>query len=405
MKTAAALLCSLLALSAAEDEPEPLPSPTGPQAIGRMTVHWVDAAREEPETKDEEDKRETLVHLFYPAATAEGKRAPYAPDADVARGPWKPDQVARMQRVQTHCVEDAAPAPGAERFPVALFSPGGGMRVLTYHALLEDLASHGWVVAAIDPSYNAAAMRLPDGRVLHKPRPNDSGWPMPQGPDDEKQNYIARVAHWCRDMSFVIDRLAELDGGEGPLAGRLDLARGVGAVGHSRGGQAAAAVRLIDPRVRGGINLDGTTPYAVLPITGEEISGNQPFLWIQKQLPPPPTDAQLKRAGRTRADHDAEVDKILTGWKTSLGAIRDGACWININRPHVTHVDFSDEPFWDGSMTEKSRSRCLQVIAETRVWVRAFLDGAVRGDWDDLEAQVSAPPADVEVQTFGAWRR
>jgi predicted dienelactone hydrolase len=63
------------------------------------------------------------------------------------------------------------------RFPVVLFSPGGGLKALTYHVFLEDLASHGWIVAALDPPYNPRAMRMPDGRVLGNLKPEERGWP------------------------------------------------------------------------------------------------------------------------------------------------------------------------------------------------------------------------------------
>src|SRR6185503_14983527 len=143
------------------------------------------------------------------------------------------------------------------RYPVIVFAPGGGMKGLTYHSLFEDLASHGWVVAAIDPPYNARAVRMLDGRVLGNLAPTERGWPAPKSRDEEMRFYQERIVHWARDVSFVIDQLTALDRGNGPLARRLALLRGVGVAGHSRGGQAAGTVRLLDDRVRGGINIDG----------------------------------------------------------------------------------------------------------------------------------------------------
>src|SRR5690606_3649116 len=118
-------------------------------------------------------------------------------------------------------------------------------KALTYQALLEDLASHDWVVAAIDPPYNAPAVRFPDGRVLGRLSPEERGWPQTRDPEERLRFYKERIVHWCRDISFVIDQLTALDRGRGPFGGRLDLERGVGVFGHSRGGQAAGAVRLL----------------------------------------------------------------------------------------------------------------------------------------------------------------
>src|SRR5882672_9881628 len=67
---------------------DPLPAPTGPHKTGRMSFHWKDPARDELETRAPDDKRELMVHLFYPAdASASGARATYVPDADAMRGP------------------------------------------------------------------------------------------------------------------------------------------------------------------------------------------------------------------------------------------------------------------------------------------------------------------------------
>jgi hypothetical protein len=383
-----------------------LPAPTGPHKTGRMSFHWKDASRAELETIAPDDKRELMVHLFYPAdAKASGSQAIYVPDADAMRGAWNDGQVARITATRVYSRENAAPPHGKARYPVVVFMPGGGMKALTYHALLEDLASHGWVVAAIDPPYNARAVRFPDGRVLGNLQPAERGWPQPRNREENLRFYQERIVHWSRDVSFVIDQLTALDRGKGSFARRLDLQRGVGVFGHSRGGQAAGTVRLLDDRVRGGINIDGTQgEYFFQPVRGPDVSGSQPFLWIQASLPPPPTDEQLQRARRTRAEYDAEIQRIMASWKRKLGAVTNGAIRVYMDRPGITHIDFSDEPFWDGSMTPETRPRKLKTIADTRAWARAFLDGVVRGEWVDLKrlaGESGASQPEVTVQVFG----
>lgn len=388
---------------------ETLPAPTGPHKTGRISFHWTDSARDELETRSPGDKRELMVHLFYPASqSASGERALYVPDADDMRGPWNGEQVARIAAMRAFSVENAALPSGDARYPVAIFAPGGGMKALTYHTLLEDLASHGWVVAAIDPPYNARAVRFPDGRVLGNLPPDERGWPQPRGAEENRRFYQERIVHWARDVSFVIDQLAALDGGSGPFAGRLDVERGVGVFGHSRGGQAAGTVRLLDDRVRGGINLDGVSgDRPVLPLDEEDLTGTQPFLWILKP-PPQPTEEQLQRARRTRAEFDAEMQRIMASWDSRLASVTEGAIRLHMNRSGIEHIDFSDEPFWDGNMTAATRPGKLQTIADTRAWVRAFFDGAVRGDWEDLrrlsgEANRAAPG--ISLHVYGPMRQ
>ncbi len=396
------VLVAILAVHAVQAE-ELLPAPTGPHKTGRVSFHWTDDAREEIETKAPGDKRELMVHVFYPAdASASGERAVYVPDAEDMKGPWNAEQMQRITAMRAYSIENAALPSGDARYPVILFAPGGGMKGLTYHVFFEDLASHGWVVAAIDPPYNARAVRFPDGRVLGRLAPDQRGWPEPKSQEEELKYYQERIVHWCGDVSFVINQLTALDSGDGPFAKRLDLQRGVGMFGHSRGGQAAGAVRLLDDRVRGGINIDGMIgPFAVLPIKGEGVGGAQPFLWFQKALPPLPTDEELQRSGRTRADMDAEVERIMSGWARSLESITGGSIRVYIDRPGITHIDFSDEPFWDGNMTDETRPGKLQTIADTRAWVRAFFDGTVRGEWAELQRLTGASNPEWAVDSFG----
>jgi dienelactone hydrolase len=399
-----------ICISCARLDSEPLPTPTGIHKTGRVSFHWKDESRDELETSAPGDKRELMVHLFYPVdATATGARAPYVPDADVMRGPWSDEQVARVQSMRSYSIESAAPLGGDSRFPVVVFAPGGGMKGLTYQTLCEDLASHGWAVAVIDPPYNARGVRFPDGRVLGNLAPAERGWPVPRSGEDERRSYEERVVHWSRDVSFVIDQLTLLDRGNGPFAKRLDLERGVGVFGHSRGGQAAGAARLLDERVRCGVNLDGMTgDRAILPVRGDDSSGTQPFLWIHKPLPPPPTEAQLERAKRTRADYDAEVERMLASWQRQLESVTGGAIRVVVERPGVEHIDFSDEPFWDGLTTPDKRPGKLRTIAETREWLRAFFDATLRGNPEGLKALARHGRdlrAQEKVDVFGGrWR-
>lgn len=383
-----------------------LPPPTGPHPTGRASFHWKDAARDELETKSPEDKRELMVHLFYPADTSASEaRAKYLPDAEAMRGAWSESALARVAAVRAFSRESPAMPPGNEKYPVAVFMPGGGVKALAYHMLVEDLASHGWVVAVIDPPYNARAVRFPDGRVLGNLPPEERGWPRTQNRDENLRYYQENIVHWCRDISFVLDQLAALEGGTGPFARRLDLQRGVGVFGHSRGGQAAGTVRMLDGRVRGGINLDGLVGgLSFQPVHGDDAGGRPPFLWLGKPLPPPPTEEQLQQAGRTREAFAEMEQQLVARWDHMMGAVSGGALRVHLHQPGIGHIDFSDETFWNGSLTAESRPGKLKIVAETRTWVRAFFDGAVRGDWTPLQQLVSegkASPKDVTVQAFG----
>src|SRR5690348_16307515 len=50
-----------------------LPTPTGPQSVGRVSFHWVDAKRRDPN-----GPRELLVYVWYPALTPKSRPSAYA---------------------------------------------------------------------------------------------------------------------------------------------------------------------------------------------------------------------------------------------------------------------------------------------------------------------------------------
>ncbi len=140
-------------------------------------------------------------------------------------------------------------------------------------ARAEDLASHGYVVVAIDHTHEAFAVHFPDGRVERSEVPLDS-------PQEVLRDLLVptRVA----DARFVLDQLTELATGRTVtetalpphLAGNLDLSR-VGMFGHSLGGSTTAQAMHDDPRIRAGVNLDG-------PILGSVATGgiDRPLLML-----------------------------------------------------------------------------------------------------------------------------
>jgi hypothetical protein len=364
---------------------EPLPTATGRYGTGRVAFQWIDNTRPELETRVPDDRRELLVYVFYPSGATNGvPRAPYMPDADVMLPYWKDDLTSRLKALRAHSREGVALAIGRARFPVVIFAPGGGQKALAYTTLLEDLASHGYVVAAIEPPYNAPAMQFPNGRTIGRLAPADRGWEEPKTRDDQPRIYEEMVLHWARDMSFVLDRLTELNNAsEGLFSGRLDVGR-AGAFGHSRGGQAAGTVRLLDARFQGAINLDGNIRgRAFQPIKGPD-GGQQPFMWIEKQTPVL-NDMELERAQLPKALYQ----EFFAETARQMQSVKGGSAHVTVARLGIEHLDFSDNPFWGAAVAPDVRAGKRQTVTVTRAYVRAFFDGCLRGEWGDLRGLIS----------------
>ncbi len=241
LKVALAVLTTMLLLAGSADAAGAglqVPNPTGPYHVGTHSIALTDASRHDP--GDAKQARSLVIQLWYPAAQG-GRRALYMSPA-VAKYLARSAGVgpALLEGVKLDATVNAVPLRRKHGWPVVLFSPGFGVERELYTGLTEDLASHGYVVVAIDHPRDAGIVEFPDGRVVR------AGATL-----DIEAALSVRVA----DTRFVLTQLARL-GRSGAFSGRLDLGR-VGMFGHSLGGAATASTMLVDPRVRAGANLDG----------------------------------------------------------------------------------------------------------------------------------------------------
>ena len=247
-----------------------------------------------------------------------------------------------LSTVRTNAVSDATPAGRQRSLPVVVLSPGFTNSRSTLTALAEDLASHGYIVAGIDHTYESFATAFPDGRVTtclarEAPRRGRRFW--------EKV-----VAGRAADVSFVLD---ELTGAHPawPGAALIDPSR-MAMAGHSAGGAAAIAAMLADSRIRAGIDMDGAT-VAQIPDHGL----SRPFLVLGKQSNYTPGSG----GAVTTWERDWE---LLTGWKR----------WLLV--AGAVHASFTDLPLLADQIgidigAGLPGSRSLDI---TRAHVRAFFD-------------------------------
>jgi dienelactone hydrolase len=338
-----------------------LPAPTGPYPAGTASAWLTDTSRPDPWASGV-SARELMVSLWYPAAPTDGRRARYMTPAEselqlTSRGITSipPDT---LSTVQTNAVSDARPAGRPHSLPLVVLSPGFTNSRSTLTALAEDLASHGYVVAGIDHTYESHATAFPDGRVttcLAREAPRR----------DRKEEVAAGRA---ADVCFVLN---ELTGAHPawPGAGLIDPSR-IAMAGHSAGGAAVIAAMLADSRIRAGIDMDGST---AAPIPAEGLA--RPFLFLGKQSNYTPgsggavttlRDWKLRRGAVSTWERDWE---LLTGWKR----------WLVV--AGAVHASFTDlallaDQIGIDTGAGLSGARSLDI---TRAYVRAFFDQHLRG--------------------------
>jgi predicted dienelactone hydrolase len=388
-------LVSILVMGAAAplSAPAPafrLPPPTGRFGVGTTSWYVIDSTRTETFAASRTPRMVEVVAWYPIAATGNAHRAhaPYLRESyaesqtfsTLVRRSGLFDSVAV---VETHSYLDQPVAADSASYPVLLFSHGFTAPASAYTSLLEDLATHGYVVLSVVHPYESVATRLQYGHVVTM---LDSGGAPRRGlldtfnewaqedssmarviratSDDEKlrimRGYLGGLANtrgvvdrWVRDTKAVLDKPPALPptsiGAE--LARRMDLSR-VGIFGHSMGGVAAGQFCLEDRRCRAGLNLDGS------PQSGTVIDGtmSQPFLMVYSGRP--------TRLG---------VNDIVYRRATSA--------YYRVDVDSTRHLDFSDMPYWGGPLSDPANHGSIapdRAVEVTRLIVREYFDQELR---------------------------
>ncbi|GMA98927.1 hypothetical protein [Pelosinus sp. IPA-1] len=232
-----------------------LPAVTGPYGVGTVVLPMVDSGRPGVYADGTSSKhREFMTQIWYPANKGvDGPKSTYMDEATaeyMLKGVSIPgvDKNIRFQ-IKTYGVIGAQAAAGNERFPVLIFSPGWGMNYSVYQSILEDLASHGYIVVGVNSPNSAGITVFPDGHYHVMPTINEK----------EEEEYLSNhFQEITDDLRFVVKRLPLIDSNPSlPLAGRIDFGR-VGALGHSYGGAAAVEAGIESLWLGAVVNLDGS---------------------------------------------------------------------------------------------------------------------------------------------------
>jgi dienelactone hydrolase len=382
-----------------------LPMPTGSFGIGRVGYDWTDTARPDRFSADAKAHRELMVYLWYPTAKAAEAKGAYLPGAQAMD---KAPAIQNRMREEyganwpllvsgaifSHAVDGAAVAKSPKQFPLILLSHGLGGSGFGYTALIEDLVSHGYVVATIEHTETAGVVAFPDGRLV--PFHEDQAPPGLSPAERWKRmvdSVTAGITEGAGDVRFVLDRLTELNAGDArsfPLAGRLDLNR-VAAMGHSAGAEFAALACEMDARFKACVDLDGgMVPIAALPESPDGKTMQQPLLFLEAFHPE-------SNMGGTHEQHLEYFKKR----EAQLEATRPGTFAVVLHSAGIVHGSFSDDPFLEAGGQEQKLSVARHNLDLIEEFVLGYLDRNFKGDRETLFDRVEARPADAEVQAYG----
>ena len=238
-----------------------LPAPTGPYRVGRMEQDWTDPTRIDPLAAQPNQPRKLAIWIWYPASV-EGTptSAPYFPPT-WAKARNQDQGVGilierQLNRLQTHSYEDTPLSQNQAAYPLLIMEPGLGPATPDYTVLAENLASHGYIVVGINPTYSSNLVVFADGRIVYR---TDKGTiPDNATPAQAEELASSLLTVWSQDEIFVLNLLEKVNNSPAsPFFQHLDMKR-VGIFGHSFGGATALAVCQQDKRCKAGADLDGT---------------------------------------------------------------------------------------------------------------------------------------------------
>jgi pimeloyl-ACP methyl ester carboxylesterase len=261
-----------------------LPAPTGNYEVGTRLLYLVDKSREETHAQAPKGKRELMVQLWYPARCACGPLASYRRRAETTL------LSSYMSVLKTHSHQDAPIADTAGLFPVLLFNPAWKNSRTQNTFQFEDLASHGFVIASIDHTYNSQPVSFPDGRRIVVPDLKEIGDFQRLTWDQVTELGNSEVEIQATDDIFVLNSLAELNrNSTSDFFQRLNT-DDAGAFGHSFGGAVAMEACRRDPRIKAALNMDGWLFGVVAD------SGLDKPLFVMSDDTPEPSAADLQSA-------------------------------------------------------------------------------------------------------------
>jgi hypothetical protein len=108
-------------------------------------------------------------------------------------------------------------------------SSQAGFSVLSYSAIIEEIASHGYVIIGINHTYDASVTVFADGRVTPASPEFMEHVNSRAGSIEESFQFRSAVADYrAEDIKFIVDQLEQINEESSVLRGRLNT------IGHVR---------------------------------------------------------------------------------------------------------------------------------------------------------------------------
>jgi len=322
----------------------------GPYHVAQVLYDWHDDQRD----------RAVPVKIYYP-----GLEQP-------TTGPGP----AAESAAQTGAPATRPQVPAPQAFPVIIFSHGLGGSREGYAYLGRHWASHGYITVHVQ--HVGSDESVWKGHTCRSAR-------MRQAAADP-QNALNRPA----DIHFVLDRLERLQHEEGPLAGRLDLAR-IGIAGHSFGAFTTLAIagqafvtptgRLAtaeDWRVKAAIAMSPNVPRRRDRLDDIYANIRIPILHMTGTRDDSPVSETRAAERRVAFDHIRNADQYLVIFENGDHMVYTGRKRLRGEETHrdarfLDLIRMSTTAFWDAYLKKDPAAQAW--LAEGHFEKRMGADG------------------------------
>ena len=320
---------------------------SGGYRIGQTSAILTDESRPDPFERDG-SFREVPVHFYYPADAAEG-----------------------------------------ERFPLAVFSHGAFGYYESNASTCMELASNGYVVAALDHPHHAFFTRDTDGKTV----PADAAFvsaAMNLNDETDRQTQFSLYTEWMAlrvpDMNFAVDAIkaaaeagaadrrwfvADGDAEAVRAVLRMTDASKIGLMGHSMGGAASAELGRERGDVSAVVDMDGTMLGEYTGVQdGEMLVRSDPY-------PVPVLDFRNWTSYIDIGEYEAQGFRY-----PNAEVLRHAADGFAVGIRGTEHMDFTDLPLLSpflGNMLGSGERGAEETMTIVNSLVLRFFDCYLKG--------------------------
>lgn len=216
-----------------------LPPITGDYSVGTKSIEIIDSSRK---MLRDDSSRKWMVQIFYPSSNHQGNYD-YMPGT-IKQGNIRGTKIISYAKPNADIKKDIY-------LPVIIFVPGfGGVRQ-RYTILLEELASHGFIIFSIDQPYVSNFVKFPNGEII-VPNFKDI-WKSRSNRNYRYQYYDEAMSATIKDIKYMIDKLSFINNTYLKNACNVDQ---IILMGHSFGGNVVQHLGFKDDRVKAVVDID-----------------------------------------------------------------------------------------------------------------------------------------------------